>query len=200
MAPRARLELATLRLTAECSTIELPGSSTTGWLAAVYASGPVPAIVQRKNPRTRANFALCAAHPSVHRWPACGFLYNSASVGSEIAQLKELDAILLGLAQQDSAPSRAGSPWEIASVNRLEGAGPLKKIRALGATGNLSSGFREETLVHAVQQGAHFIGCDAGTTDSGPYYLGSGNPRGPRDGTKRNLRIMIREGLKAGIP
>jgi hypothetical protein len=76
----------------------------------------------------------------------------------------------------------------------------LKKIKAVAATGNLSSGFREETLIRAVQQGAHFIGCDAGTTDSGPYYLGSGNPRGPRDGTKRNLRIMIREGLKAGIP
>jgi len=76
----------------------------------------------------------------------------------------------------------------------------LKKIKAVAATGNLSSGFREETLVHAVAQGAHFIGCDAGTTDSGPYYLGSGYPRGPREGTKRNLRIMIREGLKAGIP
>jgi len=76
----------------------------------------------------------------------------------------------------------------------------LKKIRAVAATGNLSTGFREETLVRAVQQGAHFIGCDAGTTDSGPYYLGSGNPRGPREGTKRNLRLMIREALNAGIP
>jgi hypothetical protein len=76
----------------------------------------------------------------------------------------------------------------------------LKKIKAVAATGNLSTGFREETLVRAVQQGAHFIGCDAGTTDSGPYYLGSGKPRGPRDGTKRNLRIMIREALRAGIP
>jgi hypothetical protein len=76
----------------------------------------------------------------------------------------------------------------------------LKKIRALAASGNLSTGFREETLVRAVEQGAAFIGCDAGTTDSGPYYLGSGNARGPRDGTKRNLRIMIREALKAGIP
>lgn len=70
----------------------------------------------------------------------------------------------------------------------------------MAATGNLSSGFREETLVRAVQNGADFIGCDAGTTDSGPYYLGSGNTRGPREGTKRNLRLMIREGLKAGIP
>ena len=76
----------------------------------------------------------------------------------------------------------------------------MKKIRAIAATGNLSTGFREETLVRAVQQGAHFIGCDAGTTDSGPYYLGSGNPRGPREGSKRNLRLMIREALNAGIP
>lgn len=76
----------------------------------------------------------------------------------------------------------------------------MKKIKAVAATGNLSSGFREGTLIRAVQQGAHFIGCDAGTTDSGPYYLGSGKTRGPRDGTKRNLRIMIREGLRAGIP
>ncbi len=76
----------------------------------------------------------------------------------------------------------------------------MKKIRALAATGNLSTGFREETLVRAVQQGAHFIGCDAGTTDSGPYYLGSGKPRGPREGTKRNLGIMIREALNAHIP
>jgi hypothetical protein len=76
----------------------------------------------------------------------------------------------------------------------------VKKIKALAATGNLSTGFREETLVRAVEQGAHFIGCDAGTTDSGPYYLGSGKPRGPREGTKRNLRIMIREALKAAIP
>ena len=76
----------------------------------------------------------------------------------------------------------------------------MKKIKALAATGNLSTGFREETLVRAVQQGANFIGCDAGTTDSGPYYLGSGKARGPREGTKRNLRIMIREALNARIP
>src|SRR6476660_7833453 len=75
-----------------------------------------------------------------------------------------------------------------------------QKLKALAATGNLSTGFQEESLVRAVEQGARFVGCDAGTTDSGPYYLGSGNPRGPREGTKRNLRIMIREGLKAGIP
>jgi hypothetical protein len=75
-----------------------------------------------------------------------------------------------------------------------------KRIRAVAATGNLSTGFREESLVRAVSQGADFVGCDAGSTDSGPYYLGSGNPRGPRQGVKRNLGLILREALKAGIP
>lgn len=74
-----------------------------------------------------------------------------------------------------------------------------EKIKAVAATGNLSMGFREETLIRAME-GADFLGCDAGSTDSGPYYLGSGNARGPREGTKRNLRLMLREALKAGIP
>ena len=76
----------------------------------------------------------------------------------------------------------------------------MKKIRAIAATGNLSTGFREESLIRAVRQGADFVGCDAGSTDSGPYHLGSGKPRGPREGIKRNLHIMLREALAAGIP
>jgi hypothetical protein len=74
------------------------------------------------------------------------------------------------------------------------------KMKAVAATGNLSTGFKEESLVRAVEEGVHFIGCDAGTTDSGPYYLGSGKARGPREGVKRNLRLMLREALRAGIP
>jgi hypothetical protein len=37
LAPRARFELATLRLTAECSTIELPGNGT-GYLYPIVAN------------------------------------------------------------------------------------------------------------------------------------------------------------------
>ena len=77
---------------------------------------------------------------------------------------------------------------------------PGTKMKAVAATGNLGTGFREESLVRAVNQGADFVGCDAGSTDSGPYYLGSGNPRGPRQGVKRNLGIILRETLRAGIP
>jgi hypothetical protein len=77
---------------------------------------------------------------------------------------------------------------------------PKTRMKAVAATGNLSTGFQEASLVRAVERGANFVGCDAGTTDSGPYYLGSGQPRGPREGVKRNLRLMLREALKAGIP
>ena len=38
LAPRARFELATLRLTAECSTIELPGSSATALFSFYYGN------------------------------------------------------------------------------------------------------------------------------------------------------------------
>jgi hypothetical protein len=64
----------------------------------------------------------------------------------------------------------------------------------------LSAGFREETLCRAAKDGVDFIGCDAGTTDSGPYYLGSGNPRGAREVTKHHTGLILREALKAGVP
>ena len=73
-------------------------------------------------------------------------------------------------------------------------------MRAVAASGNLSSGFQVESLRRAVRNGADFIGCDAGSTDSGPYYLGSGQARGPREGVKRNTERILHEALAAGIP
>lgn len=76
----------------------------------------------------------------------------------------------------------------------------VRKVKAVAATGNLSTGFREETLCHAAGSGIDFIGCDAGTTDSGPYYLGSGCPRGARDVIRHNTRLILREALKSRVP
>jgi hypothetical protein len=75
-----------------------------------------------------------------------------------------------------------------------------QSVRAIAATGNLSTGFLDETLAHAVSQGADFIGCDAGSSDSGPFYLGSGKPRGSRDVMKRYTGFILREAMKANIP
>jgi len=74
------------------------------------------------------------------------------------------------------------------------------KVKALAGTGGLGSGFLEETLSRAIKNGADFIGCDAGSTDAGPYYLGSGKTKSSREAIMRDTRIMMREALAAGIP
>ncbi len=48
LAPRARFELATLRLTAECSTVELPGSCAT-LLFSFYYSKQIRAMTIRND-------------------------------------------------------------------------------------------------------------------------------------------------------
>jgi hypothetical protein len=73
-------------------------------------------------------------------------------------------------------------------------------IRVLSATGMLGSGFREETLKRAMALRPDFIGADSGSTDPGPYYLGSGDTHFSDSAYKRDLRLMLRAGRAAGIP
>jgi hypothetical protein len=63
----------------------------------------------------------------------------------------------------------------------------------------LGSGFREESLFSAVA-GATFIGCDAGSTDLGPYYLGSGMPHASREATSRDLELILAAARQEQIP
>lgn len=72
-------------------------------------------------------------------------------------------------------------------------------ITALAASGQLGTGFREESLVSAASH-ADFIGCDGGSSDPGPYYLGSGESQASSDAMRRDLALILREGRKNGIP
>jgi hypothetical protein len=72
-------------------------------------------------------------------------------------------------------------------------------IKAVAATGQLGTGFKARTLAEAAV-GADFIGCDAGSSDPGPYYLGSGMTQSSNAAVSRDLELMIGEGLKNGIP
>lgn len=74
-----------------------------------------------------------------------------------------------------------------------------KEVCVLAATGMLGTGFSEESLKHALEMGPDVIGCDAGSTDPGPYYLGAGIPMSSRQAVKRDLRLMILGGLEANI-
>ena len=74
------------------------------------------------------------------------------------------------------------------------------EIRVLAATGVCGSGFHEASLAEAMRRQPHFIGCDCGSTDPGPYPLGAGTTAFPRVAMKRDLRLMLLAAWQAGIP
>jgi len=78
--------------------------------------------------------------------------------------------------------------------------GASREVRVLAATGMLGTGFSEASFNRALEWNPDVIGCDAGSTDPGPYYLGAGVPMSSREAVKRDLRIMIKGGLAKGIP
>lgn len=76
----------------------------------------------------------------------------------------------------------------------------MKEIRLLSATPILGYGFPESAFEAGLAQNPHMIGADGGSTDPGPYYLGSGKAFCSRVAMKRDLRIMIKGGVPRGIP
>lgn len=76
----------------------------------------------------------------------------------------------------------------------------MKEVRILSATGMLGSGFRETSMKRALEFRPDFIGADSGSTDPGPYYLGSGDAMFSSSAYKRDLRLMMLAGHAAKIP
>ncbi|MGL4209010.1 MAG: acyclic terpene utilization AtuA family protein, partial [Candidatus Adiutrix sp.] len=50
----------------------------------------------------------------------------------------------------------------------------MDEIKILSPTAILGYGFPEESFKAALDKNPHVIAVDAGSTDPGPYYLGSG--------------------------
>lgn len=75
-----------------------------------------------------------------------------------------------------------------------------KEVCVLAAAGMLGSSFDEASFRFALEKNPDVIGCDSGTSDSGPFYPGEGKPRMNRKAAKRDLELMITEGVKRGIP
>jgi hypothetical protein len=74
------------------------------------------------------------------------------------------------------------------------------EIRILSPTGVCGSGFIESSFERGLALQPHFIGCDAGSTDPGPAYLGSGRTAFPRAAIRRDLRLMLLGARRLGIP
>lgn len=76
----------------------------------------------------------------------------------------------------------------------------MEEIRVLSPTGACGSGFVEASFEKALTQKPHFIGVDAGSTDPGPSYLGSGRMAFPRAAVQRDLRLMLLGARRLNIP
>jgi hypothetical protein len=76
----------------------------------------------------------------------------------------------------------------------------MDEIRILSPTGACGSGFVEASFEKALTWKPHFIGVDAGSTDPGPLYLGSGRMAFPRAAVERDLRVALKGARRLGIP
>ena len=76
----------------------------------------------------------------------------------------------------------------------------MNEVRVLATSGQIGSGFLESSFDRGVSLRPHVIACDGGSTDAGPVYLGTGKPHFSREGTKRDLRLMLRGGDTLGVP
>ncbi|MEU5263730.1 acyclic terpene utilization AtuA family protein [Amycolatopsis sp. NPDC021455] len=76
----------------------------------------------------------------------------------------------------------------------------MDTVRVLVPSGMLGAGWDHATIERGIALGADVITVDAGSTDSGPYYLGSGRPKTTAKAVARDLRSLLTAAAGAGIP
>ena len=75
-----------------------------------------------------------------------------------------------------------------------------RSMRIFSPTGCLGYGFADASLEAGIRAKPEFIGMDAGSSDPGPAYLGSGKSFTSRDAVARDLDRILPAAKKAGIP
>ena len=76
----------------------------------------------------------------------------------------------------------------------------MDELRVLSVCGNLGYGFPEASLQNGLAQDPHIMGADNGSTDAGPYYLGSGDQLTKRAQILRDLGFSLAAARKKKIP
>lgn len=76
----------------------------------------------------------------------------------------------------------------------------MRELKCLSATGQLGHGIIADAFRRGVERSPHVIGADMGSTDIGPFYLGSGNTESSMDMIDRDLELVLVAGRKLGIP
>jgi hypothetical protein len=75
-----------------------------------------------------------------------------------------------------------------------------KDIRILAPSGMLGYGFPESSFLNGMKEEIHGIVVDAGSTDAGPHKLGSGVSIVSKRAAKKDLEIIIKNGVPRKIP
>ncbi|MBR2038329.1 MAG: acyclic terpene utilization AtuA family protein [Lachnospiraceae bacterium] len=73
-------------------------------------------------------------------------------------------------------------------------------MKIIALNGLLGYGYTEKALENAFANCPDYIGVDAGSTDPGPYYLGSGNSFTNRNSVKRDLELALPTAVERKIP
>jgi Acyclic terpene utilisation family protein AtuA len=73
-------------------------------------------------------------------------------------------------------------------------------VKVIVPTGMLGAGISAVHLHYGIERGAHAIGVDAGSTDSGPSYLARAVPKMNREAIQRDLRVLMAAAHEAKIP
>lgn len=76
----------------------------------------------------------------------------------------------------------------------------MNEMRIVALTGCLGYGFEVESLAQGAEMKPHMYGADAGSTDAGPYYLGSGTSMIRREQVRRDLSIALRQARASQVP
>ena len=72
--------------------------------------------------------------------------------------------------------------------------------RVLVPSGVLGLGFDRDAFHAGIRRRPHLISIDGGSTDSGPFYLGSGTSKYSRRSTLAEWSLLLEYGLEYGIP
>ena len=75
-----------------------------------------------------------------------------------------------------------------------------RPLVALAASGQLGYGIPEAALKAGLARNPDFIGCDMGSVDPGPYYLGSGRMATNPEMTRRDLRLVLVGARRLDVP
>lgn len=73
-------------------------------------------------------------------------------------------------------------------------------LRVLSASGQLGYGIPADSFARGMARQPHLIGCDMGSIDPGPYYLGAGLMAAPESMVERDLELVLCAAREAGIP